>query len=152
MSFPGSCSWGNDCVDKLKLCRDKIFISCKVPLQCQLWLWLHSFEHMGPIVSESHVLLFATPWTVESMEFSRPEYWSGQPFPSSGDVPNPGIPHCRQILNLLIHKRKPRKLEWVAYPFSSRSSWPRNRTRSPALQVDSLPTELSGKFKVMFFC
>ena len=26
-----------------------------------------------------------------SMEFSRPEYWSGQPFPSSGDLPNPGI-------------------------------------------------------------
>ena len=26
-----------------------------------------------------------------SMEFSRPEYWSGWPFPSSGDLPNPGI-------------------------------------------------------------
>ena len=26
-----------------------------------------------------------------SMEFSRPEYWSGQPFPSSGYLPNPGI-------------------------------------------------------------
>jgi len=25
------------------------------------------------------------------MEFSRPEYWSGQPFPSSGDFPNPGV-------------------------------------------------------------
>ena len=25
------------------------------------------------------------------MEFSRPEYWSGLPFPSSGDLPNPGI-------------------------------------------------------------
>ena len=25
------------------------------------------------------------------MEFSRPEYWSGYPFPSSGDLPNPGI-------------------------------------------------------------
>jgi len=38
-----------------------------------------------------------------------------------------------------------RILEWVAYPFSRGSSRPRNRTRSPALQVDSLPTELSGK-------
>ena len=29
------------------------------------------------------------------MEFSRPEYWSGQPFPSPGDLPNPGIePRC----------------------------------------------------------
>ena len=26
-----------------------------------------------------------------SMEFSRPDYWSGQPFPSPGDLPNPGI-------------------------------------------------------------
>ena len=25
------------------------------------------------------------------MEFSRPEHWSGQPFPSSGDFPNPGV-------------------------------------------------------------
>ena len=28
---------------------------------------------------------------MQSMEFSRPEYWSGQPFPSPGDLPNPGI-------------------------------------------------------------
>ena len=39
----------------------------------------------------SHVRLFATPWTIQSMEFSRPEYWSGQPFPSPGDLPNLGI-------------------------------------------------------------
>ena len=37
-----------------------------------------------------------TPWTVArqaplSMEFSRPEYWSGLPFPSPGDLPDPGI-------------------------------------------------------------
>ena len=41
--------------------------------------------------SLSRVQLFATPWTIQSMEFSRPEYWSGQPFPSPGDLPNPGI-------------------------------------------------------------
>ena len=40
--------------------------------------------------------LFATPWTVAyqaplSMGFSRQEYWSGLPFPSPGDLPNPGI-------------------------------------------------------------
>ena len=44
----------------------------------------------------SHVRLFATPWTVAcqaplSMGFSRQEYWSGLPFPSPGDLPNPGI-------------------------------------------------------------
>ena len=44
----------------------------------------------------SHVQLFATPWTIAyqaplSMEFSRQEYLSGLPFPSPGDLPNPGI-------------------------------------------------------------
>ena len=44
----------------------------------------------------SHVWLFVTPWTVAHqaplpMEFSRQEYWSGLPFPSSGYLPNPGI-------------------------------------------------------------
>ena len=38
-----------------------------------------------------------------------------------------------------------RILVWVAFPFSKVSSQPRDQTRSPALQVDSLPTELSGK-------
>ena len=39
----------------------------------------------------SRVWLFATPWTIQSMEFSRPEYWSGEPFPSPGNLSNPGI-------------------------------------------------------------
>ena len=44
----------------------------------------------------SHVQLLATPWTVArqdplSMGFSRQEYWSGLPFPSPWDLPNPGI-------------------------------------------------------------
>ena len=44
----------------------------------------------------SPVQLFVTPWTVArqaplSMEFSRQEYWSGLPFPSSGDLPDPGM-------------------------------------------------------------
>ena len=44
----------------------------------------------------SCVRLFVTPWTVThqappSMGFSRQEYWSGLPFPSPGDLPNPGI-------------------------------------------------------------
>ena len=41
---------------------------------------------------------------------------------------NPGLPHCRQILYQLSHKGSPRILEWVAYPFSCRSSRPRNQT------------------------
>ena len=41
---------------------------------------------------------------------------------------NRGLLHCRQILYQLSHKGSPRILEWVAYPFSSRSSRPRNQT------------------------
>ena len=41
--------------------------------------------------------------------------------------------------------------EWVAYPFSSRSSQPRNWTGSPAVQADSLLTEISGKPLVWYF-
>ena len=37
------------------------------------------------------VQLFATSWTIHSMEFSRQEYWSGWPFPSPGGLPNPQI-------------------------------------------------------------
>ena len=44
------------------------------------------------------------------MKFSRPEYWSGLPFPSPGDLPDPGM-----------------------------------ESRSPALQVDSLPAESQEK-------
>ena len=47
------------------------------------------------VKSFSHVRLFAA-WTVAyqaslSMGFSRQEYWSGLPFPSLGDLPDPGI-------------------------------------------------------------
>ena len=61
----------------------------------------------------------------DPMEFSRPEYRSGQGiFPTQGS--NPGLPHCRQILYQLSHMGSPRILEWVAYPFSRGSSRPRN--------------------------
>ena len=50
--------------------------------------------------------------------FSRQEYWSGLPCPPPGNLPNPGLLHCRQILYHLSHQRSPRILEWVAYPFS----------------------------------
>ena len=59
--------------------------------------------------------LTVTPWTAAhqaplSLRFSRQGYWSGLPFPSPGDLPNPGI-----------------------------------EPGSPALQANSLPTELQGK-------
>ena len=47
-------------------------------------------------------------------------------FPTQGM--NPGLLHGRRILYQLSHKGSPRKLEWVAYPFLSGSSLPRNPT------------------------
>ena len=92
--------------------------------------------------------LFVTPWTIESMEFSRPEYWCGEPFPFPEDLPNPGevsgLPHCRRILYQLSQDGSPRVLEWVTYISSIK---PGHRNQTSALQVDSLLTELSGKLK-----
>ena len=58
-------------------------------------------ESRAPLMSR-HVLVaqsrltLCDPWTVAhqaplTMKFSRQEYWSGLPFPSPGDLPNPGI-------------------------------------------------------------
>ena len=71
----------------------------------------HKNPDGGGLVARLYPTL-ATPWTVAcqavlSMEFSRQEYWNRLPFPSPGDLPNPGI-----------------------------------KPRYPALQADSLLTEL----------
>ena len=59
------------------------------------------------VKSLGHVRLFVTPWTIAdqaslSVGFSRQEHWSGLPFPSPGDLPDPGIEpglsHGRQTL------------------------------------------------------
>ena len=55
-----------------------------------------SLGYVPKVVSRSVVSDSATPWTVArqaplSVRFSRQEYWSGLPFPSLGDLPNPGI-------------------------------------------------------------
>ena len=122
--------------------------------------------------SLSHVRLFTTPWTIQSVEFSTKflfifMYWIAytcriciwnSPGQNTGVGSlsllqgifstqrwNPGLPHCRQILYQLSHKASLRILVWVPYSFSSRSSRPRNQPGSPALQTDSLSTELSAK-------
>ena len=65
-----------------------------MPLQIYDLQMFHLME--VKVKSLSRVQLFATPWTVAyqaplSMGFSRQEYWSGLPFPSPGDLPDPGI-------------------------------------------------------------
>ena len=75
----------------------------------------YTLLYLSGLVAKS-CLTVATPWTVVHrtplyIGFSRQEYWSGQPFPSPGHLPKPGI-----------------------------------EPGSPALQADSLLTELWGKY------
>ena len=97
---------------------------CKV-LYYVLWKWSESCSVMSNSLWP-HVLY--SPWNspgqntwVESFSLLQGI------FPIQGS--NPGLLHCRQILYQLSHKGSPRILEWIAYAFSSGSSWPRNRTR-----------------------
>ena len=68
-------------------------------------------------------------YTVRGILQARILQWEAFPLsriPAQGS--NPGPPHCQWICYQLSHKGSPRILEWVAYPFSSGSSWPRSRT------------------------
>ena len=84
--------------------------------------------------SLSCVWLFETPWTIYS-PWNSPGQNTGVGslfllqgiFPNQGS--NPGLPLHRQILYQLSHQGNPIILKGVAYPFSSRSSRPRNWTR-----------------------
>ena len=83
--------------------------SCQqVPCLGQLRPW-----HISEWKSLSRVWLFVTPWTIQSMEFSRPEYWSGSLsllqgiFPTQGS--NRGLLHCRWILYQLNYEGSPHK-------------------------------------------
>ena len=72
----------------------------------------------------NHFCLFETPWTVTHQaplptEFSRQEYWSGLPFPTSGNLPDPWIESVscascivRQILNQQCHLGSPNYYDW----------------------------------------
>ena len=100
--------------------------------------------------SLSRVWLFVTPGTMQSMEFSKPEYWSGETFHSSGDLPNPRI-----------------NWDWSTLQVDSLPAAPQERPKNTGLgslfllqwifptlesdrglghcKADSLPTELSRK-------
>ena len=111
----------NLCFSVAKLCLTLCNpMNCSLPgssvhgiSQAKILEWVaisFSGESSWPRDWTSRVRLSATPSTIQSTEISRPEYWSGQPIPSPGDLPDPGIE--------------------LGYP---------------ALQTDSLPTELSGE-------
>ena len=58
---------------------------------------------------------FAIPWTIAhqappTMEFPRQEYWIGLPFPSSGDLPHPGVkPKTRALVHGFFSTEPPGK-------------------------------------------
>ena len=61
-----------------------------------LFIYYFQVSERKKVKSLSRVQLFENPWTVAyqappSMGFSWQEYWSGLPFPSPGDLPDPGI-------------------------------------------------------------
>ena len=69
---------------------------CPCTASWRRWFLNFMCKSEKKVKSLSRVQLFATPWTVAyqappSMGFSRQECWSGLPFPSPGDLPNPGI-------------------------------------------------------------
>ena len=70
----------------------------------------------------SHVQLFATPWTIACQAllctgFSRQEYCSGLPFPTPGDLPDPGIEAVSPALQVnslpLRHQGSP-SMRWAS--------------------------------------
>ena len=69
------------------------------------------------VKSLSHVRLFATPWTIAhqaspSLGVSRQEYWSGLPFPSPGDLPDPGIEPRSPALEANALTSEPPGFQW----------------------------------------
>ena len=77
------------------LWRQDKFLALKVQFNVSVVETVQN-ETLTEVKLLSRVRLFATPWTVAyqtplSLGFSRQEYWSGLPFPSPGDLPNPGI-------------------------------------------------------------
>ena len=90
---------------------------------CSFNFWKYCLAHEAPInfewvnnnalkhesESRSLVLNSVTPWTIQSMELSRPEYWSGYSLSLLRGIIltqglNPGLPHCRQIVYQLNYQ------------------------------------------------
>ena len=116
-----------------------LFLIYFILLYFNLW---HSNQNLieGSSLSLSRVRLFATPWTIAyeaptSMGSSRQEYWSGLPFPSPGDLPNPGIEPRSPSLQADALTSEP--------PGQTHPIWARVR----ALEVKKEPTFLNSLLK-----
>ena len=101
------------------------------------------------MATHSSILAWRIPWTIQSVEFSRVEYWNGKPFPSLGDLSNPGIEPRSSTLQVdSLPSKAPGKLKNTGVGslflfqeifLTQEFNW------SPALQVDILPAEPPGK-------
>ena len=70
--------------------RQQVIPPSPYPLILTILLSVFMKEKVKVKVTQS-CLTLCNPWAIQSIEFSRPEYWSGQSFPYPGDPPNPGI-------------------------------------------------------------
>ena len=111
-------------------------------LNCQSTVFWKGFQLFGTPCSLAH----QTPL---SMGFLRQEYWSGLPFPSPGNLPDPGIEprslNCGQILYHLSHQRSSLRLNellgWNTHPIGLVSSWSKTSENSLCVSV-SFPLSL----------
>ena len=103
MGFPRQEYWSGLLFPSLGDLSDPGIKPGSLALQADIYIFFYQTLPWGKpkrkikwVKSLSYVRLFATSWTVAhqdslSMGFPRQEYWSGLPFPSSGDLHNPGI-------------------------------------------------------------
>ena len=88
--------------------------------------------------SLSRVRLFATPWTIAhqallSMGFSSQEHWSVLPFPSPGDLPDPGIEPLFPALQADALTSEPPGISYKYTYIPSILSLPPTSTPNPSL-------------------
>ena len=126
-----------------------------ISIDCILTAGSGITSYDGKGKSLSCIQLFMTPWTIHSVEFSRPEYWSGQPFPSLGNLTNPGTEPrspALQVDSLPVDLQgKPKNTGVGSYPFSSKSSLPRNQSQVSCMAAGFyLFLSIPPKFNIYF--
>ena len=100
-----------------------------------------------------HLSHQGSPWILKWIAYAftvqgilLAEYWSGQPFPYPGDLPNPGIePRCPALQVDSLPSEPPGKPKNTGVGRPALLQNPGIKVKSPSLQVDSLPAELPGK-------
>ena len=114
-------------------------------------MWTYAFQtHVSNpcFSSESESCSVVSNFLRQSMEFSSPEYWSGVPFPSPGDLPNPGMePRSPTLQADSLPAEPPGKPQeyWSGQPRPPPGELPDlgGNPGSP-LQADSLPASYQG--------